>query len=77
MIPIFIFFWKVEIPAVFMLGYWFFIQIVAANLDSLDIQSATRGGTAYWAHVGGFAAGAALALILRPRRLKAEIIPPY
>ncbi|HEV2350486.1 MAG TPA: rhomboid family intramembrane serine protease [Terriglobia bacterium] len=77
LIPIIIFFWRVEIPAVFMLGYWFVIQIVAANMDSLDIQSATRGGTAYWAHVGGFVAGAALALILRPRRLKVEIIPPY
>ena len=77
LLPIFIFFWKVEIPAVFMLGYWFIIQFVAANVQRLDIQSATRGDTAWWAHVGGFAAGAALALILRPRRLRAEIIPPY
>jgi rhomboid family protein len=77
LIYIIFFFWKVEIPAVFILGYWFIIQFVAANFERLDIQSATRGGTAWWAHVGGFAAGAALALILRPRRLKAELIPPY
>src|SRR5690349_4002543 len=77
LILIFIFPWRVEIPAVFMLGYWFIIQFVAANIQRLDIQSATRGGTAWWAHVGGFAAGAAMALILRPRRLRAEMIQPY
>lgn len=69
-IPIIVFFWKVEIPAVFVLGYWFLIQIAAANVESLDIETATHGGTAYWAHIGGFIAGIALALILRPRRLK-------
>jgi membrane associated rhomboid family serine protease len=77
LIPIIIFFWKVELPAFIILGYWFLIQIAAAHMDSLSIQSATRGGTAYWAHVGGFIAGAVMALILPPRRLKVEIIPPY
>lgn len=77
LIPIFFFFWRVEIPAVFVLGYWFLIQFVAASYQQLDIQSATRGGTAWWAHVGGFVAGAALALLLPPRRPRVEIIPPY
>jgi membrane associated rhomboid family serine protease len=45
----------VEIPAVFFLGLWFVMQIfggigsVAATGDS--------GGVAFWAHIGGFAAG--------------------
>lgn len=77
LIPIFFFFWRVEIPAVFVLGYWFLIQFVAASYQQLDIQSATRGGTAWWAHVGGFIAGAALALLLPPRRPRVEMIPPY
>jgi membrane associated rhomboid family serine protease len=77
LIPIFFFFWRVEIPAVFVLGYWFLIQFVAASYQQLDIQSATRGGTAWWAHVGGFVAGAALALLLQPRRPRVEMIPPY
>jgi membrane associated rhomboid family serine protease len=77
LIPIFFFFWRVEIPAVFVLGYWFLIQFVAASYQRLDIQSATRGGTAWWAHVGGFIAGAALALLLPPRRPRVEIISPY
>ncbi len=77
LIPVFFFFWRVEIPAVFMLGYWFLVQFLTANFERLDIQSATHGGTAWWAHVGGFATGAALALILQPRRPRVEIIPPY
>src|SRR5579862_958192 len=73
LIWIVIFFWRVEIPAVFILGYWFVIQFVAANMEHLNIQSATQGGTAWWAHVGGFIVGAALALILQPRRANAPI----
>ena len=37
-----------------MLGYWFLIQLVSGSLSRLD------AGVAFWAHVGGFAAGAAL-----------------
>jgi hypothetical protein len=55
-----IFFWRVEIPAVFILGYWFLIQFIAASTQQMDIQSAARGGTAWWAHVGGFVAGLGL-----------------
>lgn len=77
LIWVLVFFWRVEIPALIILGYWFLIQFIAASAQQLDIQSAARGGTAWWAHVGGFFAGAVLALIFRPRRLKGEIIPPY
>lgn len=77
LIWVLVFFWRVEIPALIILGYWFLIQFIAASAQQLDIQSAARGGTAWWAHVGGFFAGAVLALIFRPRRLKVEIIPPY
>jgi rhomboid family protein len=61
------FFWRVEIPALFLLGYWFLIQFVA-GYQMLAIQSATGGGVAWWAHVGGFLMGIFLALVLRPRR---------
>jgi membrane associated rhomboid family serine protease len=61
------FFWRVEIPALFLLGYWFLIQFVA-GYQMLAIESATAGGVAWWAHVGGFVTGILLALILRPIR---------
>jgi rhomboid family protein len=61
------FFWRVEIPALFLLGYWFLIQFIA-GYQMLAIESATAGGVAWWAHVGGFVAGILLALILPPIR---------
>lgn len=61
------FFWRVEIPALFLLGYWFLIQFVT-GYQMLAIESATAGGVAWWAHVGGFIVGIVLAVVLRPTR---------
>jgi membrane associated rhomboid family serine protease len=55
LIPIFIFFQFVEIPAYVFLGIWFVIQLFSAGVTSSDV-----GGVAFWAHVGGFACGLAL-----------------
>jgi hypothetical protein len=44
------------VPAYFMLGYWFALQLVG-GLPQLGGSSA---GVAFWAHVGGFVAGAVL-----------------
>jgi membrane associated rhomboid family serine protease len=66
------FFWRVELPAVLVLGYWFLIQFVT-GYEMLAIQSATGGGVAWWAHVGGFLTGLVLALILEPAHKGAVI----
>jgi rhomboid family protein len=66
------FFWRVEIPALFLLGYWFLIQFVA-GFQMLAIETATAGGVAWWAHVGGFLTGILLAAVLRPRRRGAVV----
>jgi len=65
LIPLLIFFFTVELPAVILLGYWFLIQALS-GLGSLGIE--TTGGVAWWAHVGGFVLGMALAKPLRRRR---------
>ena len=67
LIPLIFFFWTFEIPAILVLGYWFLIQFVM-GYQMLAIQSATGGGVAWWAHVGGFTTGLLLALVLRPVR---------
>jgi len=72
LIPLFFFFWTVRLPAVLLLGYWFLIQFFT-GYKMQAIQSATGGGVAWWAHVGGFVVGALLALILRPRRQRPVI----
>ena len=67
LIPLFFFFWTIEVPAILLLGYWFLIQFLT-GFQRLAIQTATGGGVAWWAHVGGFLVGVLLALTLRPRR---------
>jgi rhomboid family protein len=61
-----IFFDVIEIPAVFFLGIWFLMQLLS-GVGSLGITNAASGGTAFWAHVGGFVAGVIVGLVLRAR----------
>jgi len=55
----------IPISALMMLGYWFVIQLVSGSVSRVD------AGVAFWAHVGGFAAGALLALPFRNRGVRA------
>jgi membrane associated rhomboid family serine protease len=67
LVPILFLFWTIEVPALVLLGYWFLIQFFT-GFQMQAIETATAGGEAWWAHVGGFVAGFLLALILRPKR---------
>jgi membrane associated rhomboid family serine protease len=62
-----LFFWSFHLPAPLLLGYWFLVQFFT-GFEMLAIESATLGGVAWWAHVGGFLVGMVLALTLPPRR---------
>jgi len=53
LIPIFIFIQIVELPAFLFLFLWFAIQLISGVLS----LGQTGGGVAFFAHVGGFAAG--------------------
>lgn len=57
-----IFVTRVALPAYLMLGYWFLIQLVS-GLPA--VGGAAAGGVAFWAHVGGFVAGALLIPLFR------------
>lgn len=61
----------VEVPAIIVIGLWGLLQFVN-GLGSLSQGTAQTGGVAYWAHIGGFIAGLALALPFRrrPRRYR-------
>lgn len=52
LIPLFFIPYFVEIPAFFFLGIWFLLQFLNAAGSS-----ASGGGIAWWAHIGGFLAG--------------------
>jgi len=53
----------VALPAVFLLGVWFLLQLAQGT------QGDVGGGVAFWAHVGGFVAGAALIKLFESKRL--------
>lgn len=55
-----------ELPAVFFLGFWFFMQFLS-GVSTLPIFQAEQisGGVAFWAHVAGFATGLALVIPMR------------
>ena len=76
LIPLVFFFWRVELPAILLLGYWFLIQFFT-GYHMLAIETATGGGVAWWAHVGGFLVGMILAATLRPRQRRPaiEVLP--
>jgi membrane associated rhomboid family serine protease len=66
LVPIFIFITTLEIPALLMLLYWFAIQIFS-GVGSVGYSQVSRGGVAWFAHVGGFVAGIALVYLLGTR----------
>ena len=57
-----VFWFPVQIPAWFFLGGWFLYQLIEANFGLL---SASNGGVAFFAHVGGFVFGLLVAVTLR------------
>ncbi|HYC32594.1 MAG TPA: rhomboid family intramembrane serine protease [Gemmatimonadales bacterium] len=59
---------RIAVPAYLMLGYWFLIQI----LGGLPTIGDEKGGVAFWAHAGGFVAGALLIMIFRDPALVAK-----
>jgi membrane associated rhomboid family serine protease len=64
LLPLFIFFHVLEVPAIVFLGLWFLYQFLYASLA----LSNEAGGVAWWAHIGGFLAGTVLIWGFRKRR---------
>ena len=56
-----------RLSAILLIGFWFVIQLFD-GLAALAESSASQGGVAYWAHVGGFVFGLAVALLVRGAR---------
>ena len=59
---------RIAVPAFLMLGYWFLLQL----LGGLPTLGEERGGVAFWAHAGGFVAGAILIMVFRDPELVAR-----
>lgn len=62
LVPIAFFLQIVVIPAPIFLGIWFLIQLVQGTFSMGSTQAT---GVAWWAHIGGFVAGAIVAILVR------------
>jgi membrane associated rhomboid family serine protease len=60
LIVIVVFVTIVHVPALFVLGLWFFTQLMSAAFSPTG-----ELGIAFWAHVGGFVAGMALVPVFK------------
>jgi membrane associated rhomboid family serine protease len=65
LVTIIIFWDVVELPAVFLLGFWFIMQLFSAG--AIAVTSSTGGGVAFMAHVAGFATGVVAVLVFRKK----------
>ncbi len=70
-VPLFVLFPLVEIPAGLYLLGWFLLQFWMGSSQLASSGRAPAGGVAFWAHVGGFVAGVAWVLLFRSRRAPA------
>ncbi len=61
LLPIFIVFYTIVLPAPVFLAAWFLLQFIS-GIGALS--GGAVGGVAWWAHIGGFVAGAAVAWLV-------------
>jgi membrane associated rhomboid family serine protease len=74
LVPLFVYFQVMEVPAIFFLGIWFVMQLVSGvGTIATAVAGEPGGGVAFWAHVAGFAAGVTGVIIFRrPERQRVE-----
>lgn len=64
----FLFVFFLWLPAWIVLGYWILVQFLSGAATSIAYSNQTGGGIAFWAHVGGFAAGIVMIKLFPTRR---------
>ena len=67
LVPLIIYFEVIELPAIFLLGFWFLMQLFSAGAIAATSHS-TGGGVAFAAHIAGFVAGTVAVFVFRKRR---------
>jgi membrane associated rhomboid family serine protease len=65
LIPLGFFLHIARLPAIFVLGMWFVLQLFQGTLA---LGMTQLGGVAFWAHIGGFVFGMLIGPLLRQRR---------
>jgi membrane associated rhomboid family serine protease len=73
LIPLGFFTRLLYIPAGFVLGFWFVLQLLSGSMSG----GQDGGGVAFWAHIGGFIAGLLLVGIFKKREVRFFNPPQY
>ena len=63
LLPLFIIWEIVEVPAILFLGMWFLLQFYYVGMAAA--RTGAEGGVAFWAHIAGFLAGILGVVVLR------------
>ena len=74
LVPLFVYFQVMEVPAILFLGIWFLMQFISGvGSIATAVSGEPGGGIAFWAHVAGFVAGVSGVLVFRrPERQRVE-----
>jgi membrane associated rhomboid family serine protease len=72
----FMFLWIIPVPAWMLIGSWFFIQLVN-GYAAIGAATTEAGGTAWFAHIGGFVAGLLLVWVFREYRGRPRRASPW
>ena len=65
LVPLFIIWEIIEVPAILFLGLWFLMQFFYGVGSMAAKAGVETGGVAFWAHIAGFLVGMAGVLVLR------------
>ncbi len=61
-----VFFYQlIDVPAVIVLAFWFVLQLLDGLASLGPMSDVASGGIAFFAHIGGFVFGAAIALLVK------------
>lgn len=66
-----------DIPALYLLGGYFFFQLIDGLIMSIGPEIASTGGVAVWAHVGGFIVGFLMAFVMMTFKPLPPVDPVY
>jgi rhomboid family protein len=64
-VDVLVIFFIFPVPAVFLIGFWFALQLLT-GIATIGTAEGASEGVAVWAHVGGFITGLVIILALRP-----------
>ena len=73
LIPLIIVFEIIELPAIFLLGFWFLMQLLSAGAIAVTAGAPGSGGIAFVAHIAGFVIGVVAVFVLKKPQAPAEL----